>query len=397
MRDPAGGSAALRRYHSAADFERAARRRLPRPVHEFVAGGTEDGVSLRANRAAFEQFMLLPRGLAGVASISQEVELWGRRYAAPIGVAPMGVAAICRQHCDLEIARAAHAAGIPYVLSGASTMPMERLQRHAPGFWYQAYLPGDTARIGQLLQRLERLGVEVLVVTCDTPVAGNRENNERNGFAIPFRPSVKLALDGVAHPRWLVQVLLRTLLTEGVPRFANLDHEGGSPITRQPAHGFRGGRDLLRWEHLSWLRERWPGRLLVKGILHPADAREAVSRSLDGIIVSNHGGRQLDGAMPPLLALEAITEAVPEPFPLMIDGGFRRGTDVLKALALGARLVFVGRPFLYGAAVAGAAGAFRVFDILRSEIQRDLALMGVPDVRRLQRDAVQRAGWAAAR
>ena len=389
-RGPAAAGAALRRYLSAADFERAARRRLPRLVHEFVAGGTEDGLSLRANRAAFEQFMLRPRGLAGVAKVSQEVTLWGRRYASPIGVAPMGVAAICRHRCDLEIARAAHAAGIPYVLSGASTEPLEVLQREAAGIWYQGYLPGDTARIGRLLQRLERAGIEVLVVTCDTPVAGNRENNERNGFSIPFRPSLKLALDGATHPRWLVDVLLRTLLSSGVPRFANLTEEIGCAITREPAEGFRGGRELLSWEHVSWLRARWSGRLVIKGIVHPADAREAVGRSVDGIIVSNHGGRQLDGALPPILALEPIAQVVPAGFPLMIDGGFRRGTDVLKALALGARLVFVGRPFLYGAAVAGQAGALRVAEILRTEIQRNLALMGVAEVGRLARDAVER-------
>lgn len=385
-------AAALRRFLSAADFERAARRRLPRLVHEFVAGGTEDGVSLRANRTAFERIMLRPRGLAGVARVSQEVELWGRRYSAPIGVAPMGVTAICRHQCDLELARAAHAAGIPYVLSGASTVPLEDLQRETPGIWYQGYLPGDTARLERILRRLQRARIEVLVVTSDTPVAGNRENNLRNGFSIPFRPSLKLALDGAAHPRWLAGVLARTLLTTGVPRFANLYEEMGPAITQEPAQGFRGGRELLTWEHMSWLRERWRGRLVVKGILHPEDAREAAARGLDGVIVSNHGGRQLDGALAPIDALEPIRRAVPDDFPVMIDGGFRRGTDVLKAIALGARLVFAGRPFLYGATVAGQAGAARVIEILRSEIQRNLALMGVQDVRRLGRDAVTWVG-----
>ena len=380
--------AALRRFLSAADFERAARRRLPRLVHEFVAGGTEDGVSLRANRAAFERIMLRPRGLTGVASISQEVELWGRRYSAPIGVAPMGVTAICHHQCDLELARAAHAARIPYVLSGASTVPLEDLQRETPGIWYQGYLPGDTGRLERILARLQCAGIEVLVVTSDTPVAGNRENNERNGFRIPFRPSMRLARDGAVHPRWTLGVLMRTLLTTGVPRFANLYEKIGPPITQEPAQGFRGGRELLTWEHVSWLRERWPGRLVVKGILHPGDAREAAARGLDGVIVSNHGGRQLDGAMAPIDALHPIVQAVPDHFPVMIDGGFRRGTDVLKAVALGARLVFAGRPFLYGATVAGQAGAARVIDILRAEIHRNLALMGASDVRRLTVDAV---------
>lgn len=354
-----------------------------------MAGGTEDSVSLRANRQAFETLMFRPRGLRGVAAVSQSVELWGRRHASPIGVAPMGVTAICRHECELAMARAARAADLPFILSGASTMPLEQLQRETPGIWYQGYFPGDTARLGRILQRLERAAIEVLVVTSDTPVAGNRENNQRNGFLIPFRPSARLAWDGLLHPRWLVDVLARTLLTSGVPRFANLYEEIGPAITEEPAQGFRGGRELLTWEHLSWLRERWPGRLVVKGILHPADAREAAARKLDGVIVSNHGGRQLDGAMAPLLALPAIKAAVPADFPVMVDGGFRRGADVLKAVALGARMVFLGRPMLYGATVAGAAGTARVIAILKAEIQRNLALMGMADIRNLGEDSLQ--------
>lgn len=379
----AAGERALARFLSVADMERAAARRLPRLVHAFVSGGVEDEVTLRANRAAFDRLMLRPRGFAGVSNIRQEVELWGRRYASPIGIAPMGVAAICRRDCDLELARAARAAGMPFILSGVSTFPLEDLERQVPGTWYQGYLPGDTDRLGRILARLERAGIEVLVVTCDTPVAGNRENNIRNGFSIPFRPSLRLALDGLAHPRWLIEVLARTLATSGVPRFANLYEEVGPAITTEPKQGFRGGRDLFTWEHMAWIRARWAGRLVVKGILHPADARAAVACGADGIIVSNHGGRQLDGAVPSILALADVVKSVPAEFPVMIDSGFRRGTDVIKALALGARLVFLGRPFLYGAAVAGAAGALRVHEILRSEIARDLALLGVSDVRGL--------------
>lgn len=379
---------ALARFLSVADFEREAARRLPRLVHAFVAGGVEDEVTLRANRAAFERLMLRPRGFAGVSDIRQEVELWGRCYASPIGIAPMGVTAICRRDCDLELARAARAAGIPFILSGVSTYPLEELERQAPGTWYQGYLPGDTDRLGRILGRLERAGIDVLVVTCDTPVAGNRENNIRNGFAIPFRPSLRLALDGLAHPRWLVEVLARTLVTSGVPRFANLYEEMGPAITSEPKQGFRGGRDLFTWEHMSWIRERWPGRLAVKGVLHPADAREAAARGMDAIIVSNHGGRQLDGALPSILALGDVVKAVPDGFPVMIDSGFRRGSDVLKAVALGARLVFMGRPFLYGAAIGGEAGALRVYDIVKAEIARNLALLGVPDLRSLDESAL---------
>jgi L-lactate dehydrogenase (cytochrome) len=381
-------------FLSIADFDQAARRALPRAIYSYVAGGTEDGLSLNANRQSFDRLSFRPRGLTGVSVRSQAVRLWGNSYPSPIGIAPMGITAMCRRQCDLALARAAHSRNLPYVLSGASSVPLEDIQRTVGGAWYQGYLPGDTGRMERIVQRLLKSGIEVLVVTSDTPVAANREHNQRNGFAMPFRPSWPLFWDGVRHPKWSYGVFLKTLCSDGIPRLSNLYEEIGPPITTEPAHGFRGGRDLLTWDHLGWLRERWPGKLLVKGILHPDDARIAVSRGMDGIIVSNHGGRQLDGAMAPLSALPAIKAVVPEQFPLMIDGGFRRGTDVLKAIALGARMVFVGRPALYGATVAGEEGAGRVLDILAAEIDRNLALLGCPDIEHLDSGYLDPVGLA---
>jgi len=359
---------------------RKARRRLPRIVHSYVAGGTEDEATLRANRACFDRLPFRPRGLMGVADRSQSVSLWGADIPSPLGIAPMGVTAICRRNCDLALARAAHSRGLPFIASGASTVPIETLQEQVGGIWYQGYLPGDTDRLERIVQRLSAAQIEVLVVTSDTPVAANRENNQRNGFTIPFRPSWALFWDGLMHPRWSFEVFFKTLMHDGVPHFANLAEEVGSPITTEPAQGFRGGRDRLTWEHMSWLRDRWPGKLVVKGIVHPRDAEEAVARGMDGIVISNHGGRQLDGAVSSLEALAAIRPELPVDFPVMIDGGFRRGTDVLKAVALGARLVFVGRPVLYGASLAGSRGAGRVLDILMTEIDRNLALLGCADI-----------------
>ncbi len=376
----------LNRFLCLSDFEEAARRKLPHAVYEYVCGGTEDGLSASANRASFERLGFRPRGLTGVAGRSQSVRLWGSEYASPVGIAPMGVTAICRRHCDMALAIAARTRGLPYVLSGASNVALEDIQAGPGGAWYQGYFPGDVDRLGRIVQRLLQANVEVLVVTCDTPVAANRENNQRNGFTIPFRPSLRLLLDGVRHPDWLFNVFFKTLMNEGVPRFMNLYEEHGPRITEEPAHGFRGGRDLLTWEHMSWLREHWPGKLVVKGIMHPCDAQIAVERGMDGIIVSNHGGRQLDGAMASLAALPPIKRAVPEAYPVMIDGGFRRGTDVLKAIALGARMVFIGRPALYGASVAGAAGAGKVLDILSQEIDRNLALLGCAQLSDLDAD-----------
>ncbi len=368
------------------DFDKAARRKLPHAVYEYVCGGTEDGLIVSGNRACFDRLGFRPRGLTGVAGRSQSVWLWGNEYASPIGIAPMGVTAICRRHCDMTLAIAARSRGLPYVLSGASNVALEDIQAGAGGAWYQGYFPGDLDRLERIVQRLLEADVNVLVVTSDTPVAANRENNQRNGFTIPFRPSLRLLLDGVRHPDWLFNVFFKTLINEGVPRFLNLYEEHGPRITEEPAHGFRGGRELLTWEHMSWLRQRWPGKLVIKGILHPADAQIAVERGMDGIIVSNHGGRQLDGAMAPLDALPAIKRAVPDAYPVMIDGGFRRGTDVLKAIALGARMVFIGRPVLYGASVAGVEGAGKVLDILSQEIDRNLALLGCTHLSDLDAD-----------
>ena len=363
-------------YLSLADFESAARRRLPRAVYGFVSGGSEQEQSLQENRAAFARLGFLPRGLRGADRRDPGRTLWGRAYQAPFGIAPMGIAGMCRQGADLDLARAAHAAGLPFILSGSSNVPLEDILPQAPGTWYQGYFPGDTARLERILQRLRAARVEVLVVTIDTCVAGNRENNARRGFTVPFALSPALMADGLAHPRWLLDVFARTLATTGVPRWCNLYEEIGCRITEEPAHGFRTGRDLLGWEHIAWLRERWPGPLVVKGVMHPDDARQAVRHRLDGVIVSNHGGRQLDGALAPLQVLPEIVAAVPQGFPVMVDGGFRRGSDVLKAVALGARMVFVGRPFMYATAVGGQPALAHAIGLLRAEIERDMALLG---------------------
>ena len=366
----------LDRYLSLADFERAARQRLPRTVYGFVSGGTEDERTLHANSAAFEQLGFVARGLRNVSQRTTSTELWGEKFAAPIGIAPMGIAAMCRYECDLALAHGAHDAQVPFILSGSSNVPLETIQQQAPGFWYQGYFAGDTERIARIIARLKAAQVQVLVVTIDTCVGANRENNARQGFTIPFSMNGKLLLDGMLHPRWSFDVFARTLLKSGVPRWCNLYEEVGCPITEDPPGGFRTGRDLLDWDHLSWLRDQWPGRLVVKGVMHPGDASEAVKRGLDAVIVSNHGGRQLDSAISTLQALPDVVAAVPPGFPVLIDGGFRRGTDVLKAIALGARMVFVGRPFMYAAAIGGRAGVQHAITILQTEITRNLALLG---------------------
>ncbi|WP_315132747.1 alpha-hydroxy acid oxidase [Achromobacter marplatensis] len=367
----------LNRCLSVRDFEREARRILPRCVEGYVCGGTEDGASLDESVRAMRDIGFRPRGLRVVDQRSSQVELFGQTYAMPVGFAPTGFSAIVMHECDLALARAAQDAKIPFIISGASSVPLERLQE-ATGkrCWYQAYLPGNVDRIGKLIARLRQAEIPVLVVTIDTCVGANRENLQKLAFTVPFKMSSSVVLDGMRHPRWSVNVFMRTLLGSGVPRFANLYEEIGPPITQDPPNGFRGERDKLSWEHIRWIRENWPGKLMLKGVMHAEDARLAADAGVDGVIVSNHGGRQLDGCISPLQALPDVVAAVPAGLPVMVDGGFRRGSDVLKAVALGASMVFTGRPQLFGAAVGGNAGIRKVAEIFRSEISTNMALLG---------------------
>lgn len=382
----------LHKLLSISDFEREAKKRLPKAVFEYVRGGTEDEVALNGNRAAFDHLVFRARGLRDVSTRSQAVTVLGQTYASPFGFAPTGVNAIVCHDCDTKLATEATRSQLPYIVSGASNVAIETLAKLAPHCWYQGYFPGDRARIGNIADRLQSAGVQTIVVTIDTCVGANRENNQRNDFTIPFQLTAKLIGSGLMHPRWLLEVFAKTMFTTGTPRFVNMYETMGPSITKNTTDGFRAGRDRLTWEDLKWLRERWKGRLIVKGVMHPQDAELAATTGMDALIVSNHGGRQLDSAIAPLQALPAIVHSVPETLPVFIDGGFRRGTDVLKALALGAKLVFMGRPQLYGAAVAGPAGIAKVVDILRTEIDRDMALLGCKDLSEVRADLIMARG-----
>jgi L-lactate dehydrogenase (cytochrome) len=386
--DPWGafnGSASDSRFHnllSLNDFEAAAQRILPRPIFGYISGAAEDNQSLAANRAAFADWDWLPRALRNVAQRSQNVTLFGQRFASPFGIAPMGLAALSAYRGDIALAQAAAAAHIPSVLSGSSLTRLEDVMAAAPGTWFQAYLPGELARIDGLIQRVAAAGVHTLVVTVDIPVAGNRENNMRAGFSTPMRPSLRLAWDGVTRPRWLVGTLGRTLWHHGMPHFENSFAERGAPILSARVQRDFAQRDHFDWTHIAHVRKLWRGALVIKGILHPDDAALALQHGADGIIVSNHGGRQLDGAVAPLHVLPAI-KAQSGPMTVMLDSGVRRGSDVLKALALGASAVFVGRPFNHALAVAGEAGVAHAIGLLRAEVDRNLAMLGASDVLQL--------------
>ncbi len=382
-----GDSKQLRRYLSLDAFEQAARRRLPRMLYGYAASGTETDASVRQNLESYAEFALVPRVLTGSANHNHKSTLFGQEYAAPFGIAPMGASSLFAYRADIAMARAAKAAGIPMVLSGASLIPMEEVAKQASGTWFQAYIPHHPDQIKRLLERVARAGYKTLVITVDVPVPGNREVDKQNGFNVPLRLSPRTMWDGISHPAWLVGTALRTVVGHGLPHLENYRAmRGPSVLARADIRG-GGAVERLGWPEIKLARSLWKGTLVLKGILSAADARRARECGIDGIIVSNHGGRQLDGAVAPLRALPPIRNAVPE-MTVMIDGGIRRGTDIIKALALGADFAFIGRPFLYAASTAGGDGVARAINLMFEEIKRNMVLVGIARLSDLSADVV---------
>ena len=358
------------------DFERAASRHLPKPVFAYISGAVERNYSLRANAAAFDRYEFVPRMLVGTSARSTATTLFGKRWSAPFVMAPMGICALSAYRGDLVLTQAAARENVPMIMSGSSLIRLEEVVQANPDAWFQAYLPGDEPSMIALVERVKAAGYRTLVVTVDANIASNRENNIRAGFSTPLRPSLSLAWEGITHPRWLFGTFLKTIARHGLPHFENNYARRGAPILSQNVLRDFSDRGHMNWNHFRMIRRLWPGHLVIKGILDVRDARLAVDSGADGIIVSNHGGRQLDGTVPPLRVLPGIVQACPE-VPVMIDSGFRRGTDVLKAVALGAKFVFVGRPFNYAASVAGEDGVRKAIGLLREEVSRNMAMLGV--------------------
>ena len=372
----------LSKILSLADFEREAQKRLPRPIYGYVSGACEDCNTLRENRNVFAEYEFVPRVLVDVSKRQQQIELFVDRYASPFGIAPMGITALSAYRGDVVLAQAGQRANIPVIMSGSSLIRMEDVAQAAPNTWFQAYLPGRVEEIMPLIDRVIAAKFKTLVITVDTAAAANRENNVRTGFSTPLRPSARLAWDGISHPRWLFGTFLKTLMRHGMPHFENSFATRGAPIMSKNVLRDFSSRGHLSWQHIREIRAKWKGPMVIKGILHPEDAKLARQYGMDGLIVSNHGGRQLDGAITPLRALPRILEHFKEG-PVMLDSGVRRGSDVLKALALGARCVFLGRPFNYAAAVGGAAGVDHAISLLEQEVSRNMAMMGVNSVSEL--------------
>jgi len=364
------------------DFEEPARRFLPRPIFGYVSGGVESNSAREGNRSAFDEFHFVPRVLVNTRARHQKTTIFGRTYDLPFGFPPMGSTSLAAYMGDSVLAQTAASLNTIMIQSGASFTPMERLRAIGPTAWFQAYLPGENEIIVPLVERAQRAGFEVLVLTVDVQMAANRENNVRTGYSSPLKPSPRLAWDCLLRPRWLIGTFGRTVMNHGMPHLENM----GFP--RLPILGYserpRWSRDGLNWEHVELMRKMWKGKLVLKGVLSPADVRIARESGVDGIMISNHGGRQLDYSVAPLRMLPgAVAEA--GSMTIMLDGGIRRGTDLLKAFALGAKFVFVGRPFLYAASIAGADGVRHGAGLLREEISRDMAMLGISSVAEMNR------------
>jgi L-lactate dehydrogenase (cytochrome) len=376
------------------DFEKAAHRYLPGFMYAYISGGVETNSSLNHNRAAFSELGFIPRVLRDVSKVDTSVNLWGQTYSAPFGIAPMGVSALSAYRGDMVLAQAAQHANVPMIMSGSSLTRLEEVAKVGPNVWFQAYLPGTQEQIDALIERVKIAGYDKLVITVDTPVAANRENNVRAGFSTPLRPSLRLFWDCASHPRWTFGTLFKTLVCRGMPHFENNYATRGTPIISRNVLRDFSDRSHLNWSHLERIRANWPGKLIIKGVLNAPDAKNAVDLGADALIVSNHGGRQLDGAMASLSVLPEIVQACHD-VPVMLDSGIRRGSDVMKALGLGAKMVFVGRPMGYAAAVGGQAGVARALDLLAVEVTRNCAMLGLTNVQDMTRDQLRTMSLAS--
>jgi L-lactate dehydrogenase (cytochrome)/(S)-mandelate dehydrogenase len=350
-----------------------ARRALPRPVFDFADGGADDEVSLRRSAAAFGDIELLPRPLNGAGTRDLSVELFGHRLSLPVMIGPTGLAGLFWPNGECAAAAAAAKAGTGYCLSHGSVCALEAVPPSTSPRWMQVFVYRDRAFTAELAARARAARFDALVLTTDNQLLGNRERDLRNGFKIPprFRPLDVLAM--ATKLPWLVR------MRRALPAitFGNYVRPGEAADIASLAGRMASLLDpAMSWKDVDTLRSQWDGPLLLKGILHPSEAREAAARGIDGLIVSNHGGRQLDGTPAPVSALPKVLEAVSGRIPVLVDGGIRRGTDVVKALAIGARACLIARPQLWGLAVAGEAGVAHVLEIYRREIDRTMGLLG---------------------
>lgn len=367
--------------YSISDFREIAKRKLPKGLFEFIDRGNDDEIAMQENIEALARIKLVSRVLTDVSKRNLSIELLGKQQALPFAIGPTGSAGLTWFEGEIALAKAAAKLGIPFTLATGSMTAMERVVSEAGGtLWFQLYLWPDRSLSHQLVRRASAAGYDALVFTVDTPVAPGREYNLRNGFVIPFQFTRHNVIDVLKHPGWLLGVIGKYLSHSGLPKYANFPEHMQTKITALPMGRSMATNESMSWEDLKELRKIWPRKLIVKGIQHPEDAKLAIHYGADAIVVSNHGGRVLDSSPATIDILPRIVEHVNQQATILIDGGFRRGSDIIKALALGADAVLLGRAPLYGTASAGQTGAERVLGLYKNEIDRVLGLIGCQDV-----------------
>lgn len=363
------------------DYRILAQRRLPKIIFDYLEGGADDETALKHNREIFERYRLMPRRLIDVSKRDTGIELFGRHQTAPFMIGPTGLNGALWPKGDILLARAAERGGIPFVRSTASNASIEDVAAASTGDrWFQLYV-AQRKLAEKMVRRAEAAGYSTLVLTTDVGVNGNRERDLRNNFGLPVHYTPRLIYDGMTHPWWSLGFML-----SGMPQLENFRMADSSDVEIRAAVMSRQMDASFNWDDLDWLRTLWPRKLLVKGILRPDDAERCIAGGADGVILSNHGGRQLDAAVSPLEVLAESRARISAP--ILIDSGYRRGTDIVKALALGANAVLLGRAILYGLAAAGEAGLDHVLRLLKDDVDRTLAQVGCPSVSHLSSDCV---------
>jgi L-lactate dehydrogenase (cytochrome) len=376
----------LARAASVVDLRRIAKRRLPAGVFDYVDGGAEDELTMRRNRAAFARVEFRPRVLRDVSRVDPSVSLLGRTLPIPLVLAPTGSTRILHPEGELAVSRAAARAGVPYTLSTLGNRSIEEVAHAGDGpHWFQLYVWQDRGLAKELIQRAEAAGYEALVLTLDTIVLGRRDRDVRRGFTLPPKIGLDTVAEGILHPTWTWNLLRSEPIV-----FANVTGrgvEGGAPVPIAD-YGHEPFDASLSWPDVEWIRSIWSGPVVLKGIQTVEDAELAVAAGVEAIAVSNHGGRQLDGAPPALEVLPRVADAVGGRIEILCDGGARRGSDIVKAVALGATAAMAGRAYLYGLGAAGEAGVDYVLRMLDDDVRRTMALCGVASTRELTPDIV---------
>ena len=366
----------LRRCHDISDLRTIAQRRLPQAIFDFLDGAADDEVSMRANRSGFAQYDLIPEILTDVSDVDMTTTVMGQTIPLPLILAPTGLSRLFHHQGEKAVAIAAARAGFIYSLSSGSSVSIEEIGALTDGpKWFQIYVWKDRTLVKEFIARAREANYHALCLTVDVQVYGNRQRDLYNEMTTPIRLNSRLALDLASHPRWSFN-----LITRGQPQLANVKDKMGDnsdDLNSQAAYINRQFDQSVNWDDAAWMIEEWGGPFAIKGILSPNDALRAVDIGASGIIVSNHGGRQLDQAAAPIDVLPAIVDAVEGRSDIIIDGGIRRGTDIIKALALGAKACMTGRPYLYGLAAGGEQGVSRAIDIFSTEVKRDMSLLGV--------------------